>query len=383
MAAGTGRALWGMLAHRENTVVLAPTGATPGSPAGARVLPIFRFSHRARGPFKIFSALQHLETVLAPTLWVLTRRRWRPDVIVCIQPLFSGVGGLLARRMFGIPLVVLVYGEELTTWRGDPAPFKLRWRLLRRVLSRADGIVSTSEKTRDMAEQLYGVAAGRIRVIYPAIETTGAPSPSDPDVVELRRRTVGGAAAMLLTVGRLSETHKGFDTAIQALALVLKTVPDVRLVIAGPGDAEPLQALAASLGVGDNVVILGHTDQGTLTRLFAACDAFVLPGREVAGSAEGFGVVFLEAALAGKPVVGGLLGGVPEAVSNGETGLLVDGRSPEAVAGAIVRLLCDPATAAKMGERGKARVLADFDGRRQHQQMSELLAAVAASRSGR
>ena len=346
------------------------------------MIPRLRFSHRARGPLKIYSALQHLEIVLAPILWCLTQRRWRPSAIVCIQPLFSGVGGLIARRLFGIPFVVLIYGEELTTWLDDPAPFTLRRRLLRRVLSRADGIISTSEKTRGMAAQLYGVPAGRIRVIYPAIDPTSVVPTSDPAVAELRHRIVGGSAAMLLTVGRLAEAHKGFDTAITALAIVARDIPDVRLVIAGPGDTEPLRNLAASLGLSENVMLLGHTDQRTLGLLFAACDAFVLPGREVAGSAEGFGVVFLEAALAGKPVVGGLSGGVPEAVSNGETGFLVDGRSPEAVADAILRLLCDPAFGARMGARGRARVLAEFDGRRQHQEMAEVLAAVSESRSG-
>lgn len=382
MAAGTGRALWGMLARRENTVILAPTGASPGPAGGARVVPTLRFSHRARGPLKIFSALQHLEIVLAPILWCLARPRGRPCAIVCIQPLFAGVGGLVARRLFGIPFVVLIYGEELTTWLDDPAPFRLRRRLLRRVLSRADGIISTSEKTRRLAEQLYGVAPDRVRVIYPAVDPASAPSASDPAVGELRARIAGPSRAMLLTVGRLAETHKGFDTAITAVQIVARKIPDVRLVIAGPGDREPLTALAASLGVSDNVVLLGHTDQRTLTMLFSACDAFVLPGREVAGSAEGFGVVFLEAALAGKPVVGGRSGGVPEAVADGETGFLVDGTSPQAVADAILRLLCDPAAASAMGERGRARVHAEFDGRKQHAEMAEVLAAVCGSQPG-
>jgi phosphatidylinositol alpha-1,6-mannosyltransferase len=129
--------------------------------------------------------------------------------------------------------------------------------------------------------------------------------------------------------------------------------------------------------VAERVHFAGLADDATLAALFAACDLFLLPGREVAGSAEGFGVVFLEAALAGKAVVGGRVGGVPDAVVDGETGLLVDGRSSAEVARAVVRLLCDPALATRLGTRGRQRALAEFDGRRQHEQFENVLRTVS------
>ncbi len=128
---------------------------------------------------------------------------------------------------------------------------------------------------------------------------------------------------------------------------------------------------------------MGHVDGETLHRLFAACDVFLLPGREVEGSAEGFGVVFLEAALAGKPAIGGRVGGVPEAIAEGESGLLVDGSSPGEVAAATVRLLCDRALAADLGARGRARALREFDGRRQHAEFEKVVRAVLAEEAAR
>jgi phosphatidylinositol alpha-1,6-mannosyltransferase len=334
------------------------------------VLPRLRFAHRARGPLKIHSLLQHAEITPAPLLWCAVRRR-RPDLLVCIQPLFAGIGGWLVRRVYGIPYVVMAYGEELTTWLSDPAPFRLRLRLMRAALRTASAVVVTSEKTQSMARELHGVWAERIHVIYPAIDT-GEPVATAAETAALHDQLTGGRP-MLLMVGRLAERHKGFDTAIAALPEILAQVPEARLVIAGPGAPDALQALAREAGVEAAVTFLGHVDAKTLHRLFAACDVFLLPGREVEGSAEGFGVVFLEAALAGKPAIGGRVGGVPEAIADGETGVLVDGRSPREVAGAAVRLLCDRGYARALGQQGRARVLRDFDGRRQHAQFEEVV----------
>jgi phosphatidylinositol alpha-1,6-mannosyltransferase len=153
----------------------------------------------------------------------------------------------------------------------------------------------------------------------------------------------------------------------------LREVPDTTLLIAGPGSQERLTELAHRLGVQDHVRFLGLVERKKLLMLYAACDVFLLPGREVEGSAEGFGIVFLEAAFAGKPVIGGRQGGVPEAVADGETGLLVDGASVVEVAGAVVRLLRDPAYAQRLGASGRRRVMEQFDGRAQRESFARIV----------
>lgn len=373
MAAGAGRALRGMVGARRDTVVIAPTTATAERGAGAHVLPLLRFSGRTGGPLKAWSALQHLEVVLTPAAWCLTRRSRRPSLFVCVSPLSAGVGGWLARRLFGIPYVVLVHGEELTLLLRDRSPFRLRLRFQRLALRGAAAVICNAQHTRALAAEHYGVPVRKLRVVHPAVEVE--PGDAEPPGVAaaLRERLVGAGARMILSVGRLSERHKGFDTAIAAMATIGRRFPEARLIVAGPGDQTALRARAREAGVSDLVVFAGLLDRGDLLRLFRTCDLFLMAGREVDATAEGFGIVYLEAARFAKPVVAGRAGGAPEAVVDGRTGLLVDGRSPDEVAAAVIRLLDDPTYAAQLGEQGRVRALGEFDGRRQHEQFATLV----------
>jgi phosphatidylinositol alpha-1,6-mannosyltransferase len=252
---------------------------------------------------------------------------------------------------------------------------RLRYRLLRATLRSASAVICNAKHTRSLAARVYDVPERKLRVIHPAIDPGQQDRPSAAEASAFRNRLVG-PNRLVLMVGRLAQVHKGFDTAIQALPEVLRTVPDLSLVIAGPGDPAGLATLARTHGVADHVVFAGQLPRPELTKLFAACDLFLLPGREVQGTSEGFGVVFLEAALAGKAAVGGRSGGISEAVLDGETGLLVDGSVPGQVASAVVRLLCDPALASRLGQRARERVLEDFDGRRQQRQFAAVVEEV-------
>jgi phosphatidylinositol alpha-1,6-mannosyltransferase len=106
----------------------------------------------------------------------------------------------------------------------------------------------------------------------------------------------------------------------------------------------------------------------------AACDVFVMVSRAIGetGDVEGFGVVYLEAGAAGKPVVAGDSGGVPDAVEDGLNGFLVDPNDPLVVAEAVNKVLGDPVLAARLGEQGKARVNARFDYRRGVPELKEV-----------
>ncbi len=376
MAGGTGQALKGMLGDRDDTTVLAPRAAGP-SAGGARVRRVLRFSGAAGGPLKLRSALQHIEVVLAPLLACARPRTRRPDLLVCVQPLFAGVGGLLADRLFRIPYIVLVHGEELALLHDDRWLLGLRRRLQARVLAGAAAVVCNSRNTVRLARTLYGVADTRLELIYPSIPAEESAS--------LGNTLAGlpGSVRVILMVGRLDERHKGFDTAIAALPAIVRARPDARLVIAGPGDSAALLGRARELSVADRVLFTGVIERSALNALYDRCDLFLLPGREVDGAAEGFGLVFLEAARAGKPVVAGRTGGTPEAVIDGETGVLVDGRSPAAVSDAVLRLLSDRALAQRLGRCGRDRVRCEFDGRRQHAQFDLVVRRVLGGRGDR
>jgi len=97
-----------------------------------------------------------------------------------------------------------------------------------------------------------------------------------------------------------------------------------------------------------------------------------MPNRDIEGDTEGFGLVFLEAASAGKPSVAGIAGGTASAVIDGVTGLRVDGERVDAVAQGLARLLANPVEAARMGRNGRARVLENFTHQRRVDQLREL-----------
>jgi phosphatidylinositol alpha-1,6-mannosyltransferase len=128
----------------------------------------------------------------------------------------------------------------------------------------------------------------------------------------------------------------------------------VLLVGDGPHRSR-LQSLVADLSLEEDVVFAGSRPWSELPLYFAAADVFCMPCRTRRGGLEpeGLGIVYLEASATGLPVVAGDSGGAPDAVQEGVTGHVVDGRSPEMIADRVSRLLTDRATAAEMGRAGR------------------------------
>ena len=162
----------------------------------------------------------------------------------------------------------------------------------------------------------------------------------------------------MVSIGRL-DPQKGHETLLHAMAAVARHVPNVRLGIVGDtqhGGEEyraSLLALRAELGLTDHVEFLGV--RRDVAALLAQAHAFVLASRW-----EGFGLVFLEAMAAAKPVVATRVSAIPEVVADNETGLLVPPDDPEALARALLDLLQDPARARQMGVAGHARLHAHY-----------------------
>ncbi len=157
----------------------------------------------------------------------------------------------------------------------------------------------------------------------------------------------------LLCVGRLVPV-KGIDTLLRAFATALREQPDLTLDIAGDGPLRgELESLAASLGLGDEVCFLGRVEGVTAEMERAA--AVIVPSL-----GEGFGMVALEAAERGRPVIASAVGGLPEIVDDGRTGVLVPRADPSALAAAIVDLVRDPTRAAALGRAARERALGEF-----------------------
>ena len=280
-------------------------------------------------------------------------------------------------RLRGRPVLIYAHGEELTNWgRGR------KFALMRFVFRRADAVLANSDFTRDTLVGLLGVDPARIAVVYPTVDEERF----RPGLVGEDLRAGLGLSKgqrLILSIGRL-QRRKGFDSVIRALPLLHRQGIDAHYVVIGVGDdGEYLQRLAAELGVSDRMHLLGHVSYEDLPRWYAACDLFAMPNRDIDGDTEGFGLVFLEAASAGKPAVAGIAGGTGSAVVDGVTGLRVDGGQLQAITQALARLLADPAEAERMGLNGRRRVLDNFTHQRRVDQLRELALRGRYPRTGR
>lgn len=239
----------------------------------------------------------------------------------------------------GTRFAVVVHGREV--W--EPLP-----RLRAAALRRADSILSVSRYTGETASRVQRVAREKILLLPPALD----PRQAEPEPPQ-DSWPVPPGSRVLLTVARLrsSEPGKGVDTVIRALPLLLATFPNLYYVVIGDGDARPsLESLAAETGVADRVLFLG-TRRGSLRCAYDSADVFVMPSRQ-----EGFGIVFLEAMAAAKPVVGAARGGATEVIADGETGFLVDYGDVSALADRLTTLLADDDLRRRMGEAGRRKV---------------------------
>ena len=277
----------------------------------------------------------------------------RGDVIVhCGRALPEGVAAWFSRQLGGPAYVCWAHGEDITTAYQSR---EFTW-LMTRVYHGAAANIANSHNTGRMFEAL-GIPPARIRVVYPGVDVRRFQP--DIDASDIRSEFGADHRTILLSVGRL-QRRKGHDLAIEAISRLDPIVP-VRYLIAGEGEERGrLEALVAQHRVQDRVHFLGEVPARDLPRYYAACDIFVLPNRIDNGDVEGFGIVFLEAAATGRPTIGGRTGGVPEAIADRETGVLVGGTDADELAAAIRTLALSEATRRAMGLAGRERVCRGF-----------------------
>ena len=197
-----------------------------------------------------------------------------------------------------------------------------------------------------------GVAEDRITLISNGVDLARF-APREPRP-ELAARYGLAGRPVLLTVGRLHE-RKGMDRVVDALPAIRAAVPGLRYLMVGDGPYRAsLERRAAERGVADAVVFAGAVGDSELVDHYALADVFVMANREMPdGDNEGFGLVFLEANACGVPVVAGDAGGSVDAVTPGLNGLVVDGRDPDAIARAVVRLFTDAGLRAQLTADGR------------------------------
>lgn len=191
----------------------------------------------------------------------------------------------------------------------------------------------------------------RVVVIHNGVDT-GRFKPSN-DGSKVRERHGLDGKKVVLFVGALTRWHayKGLDNLIRAFSTVAGKDPDARLLVVGGGELAAANAeLAKSLGIWNKVTFAGTVPDALLPSYYAACDLFVLPSRD---RSEGYGLALLEAMATGKPVIGSQVGGIPEVINNGVTGLLVSPNQPVELATAILALLSDGRRRLSLGAKAR------------------------------
>jgi phosphatidylinositol alpha-1,6-mannosyltransferase len=176
------------------------------------------------------------------------------------------------------------------------------------------------------------------------------------DQREVRRRYGLGGRRWLLSVARLTR-HKGVDTGIQILAQLAQDYPDLAYVVVGSGEDLPtLEKLAGDLGVGDRVSFLTNVPDSDLPALYNCAEIYLGLSRTLDRRVEGFGISLVEASACGIPVLASRTGGIPDAVREGETGLLIDPLQAVEIGAALRSLLDDRAMASRLGSAGRRAV---------------------------
>jgi len=265
------------------------------------------------------------------------------------------------------PYLCWTHGEELPIAQ---ASRELRW-LLGQVHRGAAGLIANSHNTARLLRDL-GNAADRVHVVHPGVDVTRFTPVARSE--SLHQRLRGRFPLLLLSVGRL-QARKGHDLVLRALgrASSLGTPLPFRYVVVGDGPEGPrLRTLAADLALGDSVEFAGAVPPDELPAYFASADVFVHPNRVEGSDFEGFGIVFLEAAAAGVAVIGGRSGGVPEAVEDGVTGLLVSGQDTDELRAALVALADSGNRRREMGAAGRARAIEQFTWERAARQVQKI-----------
>ena len=260
--------------------------------------------------------------------------------------------GLLAkslRKAGAKHIVALTHGHEVW-WARMP----LFSAALRRIGAQADQMTYLGEFTRGaVANVLLREDHSKLVHLPPGVDLTRfTPAPKS---LELQKKWGIEGAPVIVSIGRLV-ARKGSDQLIKAMPDVLQRFPKSKLLLVGTGNYQKrLEKLVRNLKVQDSVIFAGRVEHELLPDYYRLGDIFAAPCRSRYGGleVEGLGIVYLEASACGVPVIAGKSGGAPDAVLDGKTGLLVNGRDHREVGAAVIKLLSDQPLRQQMGANGR------------------------------
>jgi phosphatidylinositol alpha-1,6-mannosyltransferase len=347
--------------------------------AGTHTLTVYAPNWKGADDFDIearesgYSVVRHPATLMLPVPSVAGRMRKLIDRYDADTVWFGAAAPLalmapLARDAGAGRVVASTHGHEVG-WSMLP----LARSALRRIGTGTDVVTYVSRYTRGRFASAFGSDAA-LEHLPPGVDTDRF-APDEVARAELRARYRLGERPVVVCVSRLVP-RKGQDMLIRAMPAIRQRVPGTALVIVGGGPyLTSLQRLAHRFGVAEQVVFTEGVPGDELPAHHALADVFAMPCRTRGAGldVEGLGIVFLEASATGVPVVAGLSGGAPEAVRDGETGVVVNGWDVGAIAASVSGLLADPDRAVRMGKAGRRWVVDNWQWSTQAEKLAQLL----------
>jgi glycosyltransferase involved in cell wall biosynthesis len=296
-------------------------------------------------------------------------RAFKPDIIhgaVYEGVLIAVFAGLLGR----VPVII---GEETS----DPQDRRFKGHLLYRLLAgMTHRMVAVSPAVQHYLVDVLRIPENKVTMINNAVSEEVSTEFSEVSAIR-ELFGIGSDDFVVGTVSRLFDNHKRVSDLIQALAIVKDRCPGVHLLIVGDGpDREMLQALAIELGVAHRTHFAGY--QVNTWPYYSVMNLFAL-----ASAREAFGLVLVEAMLAGLPVIATRVGGIPDVVLEQVTGVLVEPGRPQAIADAIITLRRDSGLRTTMGQNGRQRAIVEFSADRYLHEIDHLYQGLVKSRGVR
>jgi len=283
------------------------------------------------------------------------------DVILSGSGLTCPVSIMLA-KMFSKRVVTIVHGLDITY------PGFIYHAMILYFLPKCDVVVSNSRSTAEKAVGV-GVSDKKVVVIHPGVDY--GMFQIDKTQEELKRKYDLENRRVILSAGRLVKRKGALEFIRYSMPDIIENVPDVIFLLVGEPPRESLthkenitsliKKETKKLGFEKYVRMMGKIDQKSLVEYYNLCDLFVLPVIPVQGDSEGFGIVCIEAGSAAKAVVGTDIGGIPDSVEDGRSGILVPPNNHKMLTREIIRLLEDSQMRNAYGEYGRKRVIEEFD----------------------
>lgn len=269
------------------------------------------------------------------TFWKLRSLIKRNNIktIHCGRCLPEGVFGLIFKKIYDIPYLCFIHGEDVETASSSR---ELSW-IVKKVLKNAKTLICNSNNSSEILKQNWHISEKKISVIHPGVDTEKF-KPAQEN--KLTKEKLGWAdKTIILTVGRLQK-RKGQDMMIKALPKIKELIPNVLYAIIGDGQEKSyLKKLSNELNIQDDVLFMSEISDEALVQSYQQCDLFILPNRTEDNDIEGFGMVLVEAQACGKFVIAGDSGGTSETLINERTGQIIDCSNPSNISKLITQKL--------------------------------------------